>query len=509
VDIISLLQTNLSSNKNVLVVGLGISGVATARILSKRGFRVVAIDKMTEDDVNRRAGADSISQLKSLGVSINFGIDGEGAAPLLENVGLCVLSPGISLESAIVGAITRRNIPICNELELAVDLIGLPTIVVTGSNGKSTTVTLINEMLRASGLDAKLCGNVGIPVISLIDAESDESKGSHLVIEASSYQLETCYHLHPTVAVWLNISDNHLERHGTIDRYLDVKTKVFACQSPNEPAIVNFDDDRVSHVLRSVKGKPVGFGRSEDSLKKLCSEYAVIELDAAVNKDQISLVFAGNREIYNLDRFPLHGVHNRYDAAAALLAARKSGATVEGCQSVLNRFTGLRHRYQLVDTIGGVAFINDSKSTTVASTCAALASTREQNPKARIHLMVGGMVKAGSWMPLIHLAKGHITEANPIVCFGGDGRIIHNHLLTSGIPSKILMTHRDAFRDTVSRVTSGDIVLFSPGCASFDEFQNFEKRGDAFEKLVREHGGHNRERAGMEYDATKSSTAVR
>jgi UDP-N-acetylmuramoylalanine--D-glutamate ligase len=418
------------------------------------------------------------------------------------------LSPGISLESAIVGAITRRNIPICNELELAVDLIGLPTIVVTGSNGKSTTVTLIHEMLRASGLDAKLCGNVGIPVISLIDADSNETKGSHLVIEASSYQLETCYHLHPTVAVWLNISDNHLERHGTIERYLDVKTKVFACQTTAEPAIVNFDDDRVSLVLRSVKGQPIGFGRNEDSLKNGCKEYAVIELEANSNKDQISLILEGKREVYNLERFPLHGVHNRYDAAAALLAARKSGATEEGCQSVLNRFTGLRHRYQVVETIGGVTFINDSKSTTVASTCAAFASTREQNPKARIHLMVGGMVKAGSWMPLINLARGYFTEANPIVCFGGDGRIIHNHLLTAGIPSKILMTHRDAFRDTVSRVTSGDIVLFSPGCASFDEFQNFEKRGDAFEKLVREHGGHNRERAGVECTTTKSSTAI-
>jgi UDP-N-acetylmuramoylalanine--D-glutamate ligase len=492
VDIIESLKLAKNNNKDVVVVGLGISGVAAAVILAKKGYSVVAFDKMPVIDVEKRVGADTLSQLKDLGVRLAFGIDGEGAAEFLSNAGLCVLSPGISLESAIVGAINRRSIPICNELELAVDLLGLTSVVVTGSNGKSTTVTLIHEMLRASGLAAELCGNVGIPVISLLNSDNTARQATHLVIEASSYQLETCYHLHPSAAVWLNISENHLERHGTMERYLEVKSKIFAYQTSNEPAIINFDDERYAQVLRGIKGRLMGFGRNESLLKKHTKDYALIELDAAKGKDEIVLNLSSLREVYDLKLFPLHGVHNRYDAAAALLAARSVGATQEGCQSVLNRFKGLKHRYQIVDTVEGALYINDSKSTTVAASAAALASTREQHPEARIHLLLGGMVKAGSWNPLIALAKGLVSAANPIICFGGDGRIIYNHLHSAGVPVRVFSTHRDAFRDVSSRVTSGDIVLFSPGCASFDEFQNFEKRGEAFEQLVREHAGRER-----------------
>ncbi len=493
-DILNILSKTKSDQKSVLVVGLGISGVAASRVLAQRGYQVIAIDKMVERDVITRVGQEEIAQLKSIGVRIECGQDGESAATLFENVGLAVLSPGISLESAIVGAINRRSLTICNELELAVDLIGLPTIVVTGSNGKSTTVTLIHEMLRASGFNARLCGNVGIPVISLLDTEGDDI-GSHLVIEASSYQLETCYHLRPDASVWLNISDNHLERHGTIERYLEVKSKIFSLQTKDDLAIVNLDDDRAAQVLKSVRGRLLVFGRNEELLRKSSQEYAVIDMDHMRGADHIRINM-GKTISFDLAKFPLQGVHNRYDAAAALLAALGSGASPEACQSVLNRFTGLRHRYQLVGNHHGVRFINDSKSTTVAASCAALASTIEQNPSAKVHLMLGGMVKAGSWAPLIKLCKDNPSALHPITCFGGDGRIIDNHLKAAGIPSKLFTTNSDAFRDIAGRVSSGDIVLFSPGCASFDEFQNFEKRGDAFEKLVGDHANRFRATVG-------------
>ena len=500
-DIINILENVKNSSQSVLVVGLGISGVATARVLSRRGHQVTAIDKMSERDVITRVGLEEIESLKRAGVRIEFSQDGESAAPLFSKIGLAVLSPGISLESAIVGAINRRQIPICNELELAVDLIGLPTIVVTGSNGKSTTVTLINEMLRASGLNARLCGNVGIPVISLLDIEGDNNEssniGSHLVIEASSYQLETCYHLKPNVAVWLNISDNHLERHGTIERYLAVKSKIFALQDKTDLAIVNIDDERAAQILKGIKGRLLGFGRDESTLKKISKDYGLISFSGANGTDKIQIKL--DKEIsFDLSKFPLQGIHNRYDAAAALLAAMGSGADPACCQSVINRFTGLRHRYQLVGDVEGVRFINDSKSTTVAASCAALASTLEQNPSAKVHLMLGGMVKAGSWNPLINLCRVNSTSLPPILCFGGDGRIIHNHLKSGGIPSTLVATHTDAFRDVAARAKSGHIVLFSPGCASFDEFQNFEKRGDAFEKLVRDHANRRQNAIGDE-----------
>jgi UDP-N-acetylmuramoylalanine--D-glutamate ligase len=501
VDIISILKKVKTSSQSILVVGLGISGVATARVLCRRGYQVTAIDKMGERDVITRVGLEEVESLKSAGVRIEFSQDGESAGTLFSNIGLAVLSPGISLESAIVGAINRRQIPICNELELAVDLIGLPTIVVTGSNGKSTTVTLIHEMLRASGLNARLCGNVGIPVISLLDIEGDSNDsrniGSNLVIEASSYQLETCYHLKPNVAVWLNISDNHLERHGTIERYLAVKSKIFALQSQSDISIVNIDDERAGQVLKGIKGRLLGFGRNKDSLNKNTKEYGLINFNGESGTDKIQINL-DKELLFDLSKFPLQGIHNRYDAAAALLAALGSGADPAACQSVLNRFTGLRHRYQLVGEVREVRFINDSKSTTVAASCAALASTLEQNPARKVHLMLGGMVKAGSWHPLINLCKANSNSLAPVVCFGGDGRIIHNHLKSGGIPTTLLATHTDGFRDVAARAKPEDIVLFSPGCASFDEFQNFEKRGDAFEKLVRDHANRRQDTIGDE-----------
>ncbi len=487
-DLVAALVDAKNNHKAIGVIGLGISGLATARVLARRGHHVIAIDKLSESEVNSRSGNAGLNDLRELKVKLHFGIDGESAAELLSDVGLCVLSPGISLESSVVGAIKRRKIPLCNELELAVDLIGAPSIVVTGSNGKSTTVTLIHEMLRASGMDSRLCGNVGIPVISLLEVESEKIRGP-LVIEASSYQLETCYHLHPRVAVWLNLSDNHLERHGTIDRYLEVKAKIFAHQEAADFAVINCDDIRSNQMIRAAKSKLCSFGRKESELKKISNRYALISYQPAEGKDEIRVELDETKHVFDLMRFPLQGIHNRYDAAAALVAALNLGASVEGCQLVLTNFTGLSHRYELVGEVAGVLFVNDSKSTTVASTCAALSSTLEAYPGRRVHILVGGMVKAGSWEPFLTLAKTFVTSTNPISCFGGDGQLIRNHCDAAKIPSKVSPKLRDAFLDVVSRATSGDIVLLSPGCASFDEFQNFEKRGETFVRLVREHGG--------------------
>lgn len=487
-DLVATLESAKINHQSIGVVGLGISGLATAKVLALLGHSVIAVDKLSESDVISRGAGDRVISLKKLGVKLHFGVDGESAAQLFSNAGLCVLSPGISLESSIVGAICRRKIPLCNELELAVDLIGVPTVVVTGSNGKSTTVSLIHEMLKSSGMDSRLCGNVGIPVISLLESKEDKILGP-LVIEASSYQLETCYHLHPNVAVWLNLSDNHLERHGTIDRYLEVKSKVFACQESQDFAVVNCDDSRLGQVLRSIRGKVCAFGRNETELKKITPRFALISYLPASNRDEIRIELGDGKFIFDLTKYPLLGIHNRYDAAAALLAALSLNASPEACQQVLTSFTGLSHRYESVAEVNGVLFINDSKSTTVASSCAAISSTLEAYPNRKLHLLLGGMVKAGSWDPFLKLAKSFVTINNPIACFGGDGQLIKNHCDTANIPAKLTSKLSDAFLDIVSRATSGDIVLLSPGCASFDEFQNFEKRGEAFVWLVREHGG--------------------
>ncbi len=492
-NLLEFIKEIKTKNQKILIVGLGISGSEAANVLSDSGFKIIAVDKSSLEDFKRKGQDELIDQLKTKGIEVHLGIDGEQVAPYLSNVGLCVLSPGVSLEASIVAAVQRAGIVIANELELAISLIEAPTIVVTGSNGKSTTVTLITEMLKASQQEAKLCGNVGLPVISLLNNTNIFSAHrvkvtGPLVVEASSYQLETCHHLHPKVSVWLNISENHLERHGTIDRYLAIKGKIFTLQSDLDYSIFNLDDDRYLSVISMIKGRRLPFGRDKNKLEKISNEYAFINYSPSEGIDLVTVRLNNSEETYDLNEFKLLGVHNRYNVAASLLASKALNGTYQGCLSALKSFTGLRHRFQSLGDISGVMIINDSKSTTVAASCAALNSAYQANPNSYVHLLLGGMVKAGSWSPLTSLLRGQILPEKPVVCFGGDGHIILNHLRAASIPCVQVRDVKEAFHSSMSRATSGDIVLFSPGCASFDEFQNFEKRGEALEKLFLDYG---------------------
>ncbi|MDZ4784773.1 MAG: UDP-N-acetylmuramoyl-L-alanine--D-glutamate ligase, partial [bacterium] len=348
--------------QKILVVGLGISGYETAKKLSAQGLDLICIDKAKEEEFARRNQIDKITDLRSLKISVNLGIDGEDVASLLKGVALCVLSPGISLESSIVAAIERAKIPICNELELGIDLLSVPTVVVTGSNGKSTTVSLIHEMLQHSAIDSKLCGNVGIPVISLvgISNESSNNKNSPLVVEASSYQIETCYHLKPKVGVWLNISENHLERHGTIERYLRTKAKIFERQTKSDFAIINIDDPRHTQILNLIDSEILGFGQDQEKLKNFSKNFALIEYSPINSKDLVLIYLNNKKETYDCSELKIDGIHNRYNLAAALLAARILGATEQGSRDAISEFTGLRHRFQRLGTFEGISLINDS-----------------------------------------------------------------------------------------------------------------------------------------------------
>lgn len=472
------------TGRKVLVVGLGVSGVESARFLSRSGHGVIVTERQSEAEFRRKSKfVEGVDRLIAAGVSVRFGVDGEQVAPFLDGVGLVVLSPGVPLESAVVGTINRFRIPYVSELELGIELHGGRSVVVTGSNGKSTTVSLLDFVLRRGGISSRLCGNVGIPVISSDEIGSDdETKRSVLVVEASSYQLEACTVLKPIISVVLNISENHLERHGTIERYAAAKGRVFARQTGDDYMIANADDPIVMSLARAGRANLAVFGeRSEQELAGLASDWAHIG-----DRDLIVLSLHGAREEYSMVESPLLGRHNRYNAAAVILAARRMGIESESIQRSLLTFSPLEHRLEPVPNKRDFLVFNDSKSTTVAASVAALETVRNRYPNRPLVLLIGGLSKAGSWNPLLVNLKANTEGIRPVVCFGKDGPLLASHCKAAGIPCRVVKNLREAAECGIEELgrEQNAILLLTPGCASFDEFSDFEHRGHEFKSYV-------------------------
>ena len=358
-----------------MVVGLGISGVATVAFLQREKIRVIAVEGQDEATFRKNSKfAARVAELADAGARVCFGIDGERVMPLLKEVGLVVLSPGVSLEGALVGVLRREGVPFVSELELGIELAAVPCVVVTGTNGKSTTVSLIHHLLSSAGVPAILCGNVGTPVLDLLPQGVIDGAGlppgSTLVVEASSYQLSSCTVLKPKVAVFLNLSENHLERHGTLERYLAAKAQIFARQTAEDVAVLNVDDPFVQRCRSSLKSAVFGF-----SVKPLAPGSA----GASVHyrppaSDEVVLQLHGSVEHYPCSGSFLLGGHNRFNIAAALLAARAIGVSPQVLQAALLTFRPLEHRLEILGRGVEGVWINDSKSTTVAASVVADAS---------------------------------------------------------------------------------------------------------------------------------------
>jgi UDP-N-acetylmuramoylalanine--D-glutamate ligase len=476
------------NSKRVLVVGLGISGVESSRFLSRKGLSVLVAERQSEAVFAQKSKfLAAVEELRKEGVSIHFGIDGESVSPLLERVGLVVLSPGVPLESAVVGAIVRTGIPYVSELELGIELHGGKSVVVTGSNGKSTTVSLIDHIFRHADIKSYLCGNVGTPVISNAEllAESEKER-STLVVEASSYQLEACTVLKPAVSVVLNVSENHLERHGTLERYAAAKARVFRLQDASDLAVVNADDPVVREMARGSRTSLAFFGEcGEDILRKLGPTWAHISY-SGTSTGVIRVSLAGELEEYDTRAVSLLGPHNRSNMAAAILATRSFDVPRLVVQEALETFIPLEHRLEVCLRDSRRMVINDSKSTTVAASIAALTTVRQSFPSERVALLLGGLSKAGSWQPLLTHVAEQKGSMMPVVCFGKDGPLLGSHCRAAGIEHVIVATLKDAAMQGVELTAQGGIVLLSPGCASFDEFSDFEHRGREFKRSISE-----------------------
>ena len=410
--------------RRVLVVGLARSGLAAAETLVGQGAVVVGFDRDESLDAGR---------LRELGVEVHLGDQEE---KLLKGTDLVVKSPGVPGETALVVGARERRIPVWSEIELGVRLLSNPLLGVTGTNGKTTTSELLGAVFRAAGRPVEVAGNVGRPLTGLVGSVAPET---WIVCELSSFQLEDVETLRPRVAVLLNLEPDHLDRHGTFEWYADTKLRIFEVQTEDDTAIV-----------------PRGFGEVPGAARRV--------------------------EFRSDDPLPaeplIPGPHNRENAAAATAAARAVGIEDDAIAEALRMFPGVPHRIEPVRELRGVRYVNDSKATNVAAARRALASF----PDARLHVILGGRGKQESYEPL---AEEFGPEDRAYV-IGEAADEIAAALSDAGVPFTRAGDLAAALEAAAVDAQPSDVVLLSPACASFDQFRDFEERGDVFRRLVGE-----------------------
>jgi UDP-N-acetylmuramoylalanine--D-glutamate ligase len=410
--------------RRILVVGLARSGQAAADVLVGLGAHVVGYDRNDQIDVGR---------LRELGVEVHLGPEEE---TLLKGADLIVKSPGVPGETLLVARARSSRLPVWSEIELGARLLENPILGVTGTNGKTTTSELLGEVFRADGRPVEVAGNVGRPLTSLVDAVAPDT---WIVCELSSFQLEDVETLRPRVAVLLNLEPDHLDRHGTFEWYADAKLRIFEQQTEDDTAVL-----------------PHGFGPVPGSARRV--EF---------------------RQDDPLPAEPLiPGPHNRENATAAAAAARAVGIGEDAIAAALRTFPGVPHRIELVREVAGARYVNDSKATNVAAALRALASF----PDARLHVILGGRGKAEPYAPL---AAG-FKAGDLAYLIGESSGEIAEALDGAGVPYVRAGNLATAIGAAAAAAATSDVVLLSPACASFDQFESFEDRGDAFRRLVEE-----------------------
>lgn len=451
--------------KKVLVVGFGLSGVAVAKYMSKQGARVTVTDMKQKADLN-----DSVNACGDLKIEYELGKHNNKT---FHSVDLIVVSPGVPLNIKPLEEAREKSIPITSEIELAIAAIKEPIIAVTGTNGKTTTTTLIGEMFKADGKIAYVGGNIGKP---LIDYVTEGQKADVIVAELSSFQLELTEKLTPAVAVFTNLEEDHLDRYGDMQAYTAAKKKLLKACDRNSFVILNYDsaniakfkDENVGKLLWFTKKNPIHIGGN--FAEDFCGAYCDGQPRSVIAKVN------GKEEVYDLSQFRLFGEHNRENLLAAVCAARAMGVAPKAIQSVISTFKGVSHRLEFIRKKDGVFFFNDSKGTNVMSVQRSLAAF-SANP---IILIAGGKDKGGDFAPLIDLVK----KKCKILILLGEAKEKINRAIGDFAETYLVGTFEEAVLLAYQKSRSGDIILLSPGCASYDMFKNYEERGDYFKKLV-------------------------
>jgi UDP-N-acetylmuramoylalanine--D-glutamate ligase len=446
------------AGKKVLIVGAARSGIAAARFLLERGAVVALTDQKPLEKWTPEALA-----LKESGVGL---LPGEPPSWLLDQLDLVVVSPGVPANIIPIRYAERAGAEVIGEVELAFRSLKGRIVGITGSNGKTTTTSLIGELLRDAGLTVQVGGNIGKPLISMTETSREDG---WTVAELSSFQLETISTFHPAIAIVLNVTPNHMDRYETFNDYAAAKHRIFMNQTAADVAVLNADDPTVSSWASGLRAKVMSF-----SVRR--------EVENGVFLRGRELIFrgdAGERVLLNVDEMKLRGLHNVENVAAAFAAGIAAGATVASMNATAKRFDPVEHRLEFVAEIDGVKFYNDSKATSVDATLKALEAFAHEAGK--VILILGGRGKKAPYAPLEPLIR---TKVRKLVLIGEDAETIEKELGESA-PLERASDMEDAVARSFAAAEKGDVVLLAPACASFDMFESFEHRGRVFKEEVR------------------------
>lgn len=449
------------AGKRVLVVGLGRSGVASALFLQARGAQVTVSDAKSEEQLREQ-----IPTLLDAGIAVETGAHGERT---FRNQDLIVVSPGVPVDAEPLVQARALGQPVIGEIELASQFLAGPIVAITGSNGKTTTTTLIGEIIAAGGFKTLVGGNIGTAAISLVAQATPETA---VVLEVSSFQLETIRSFRPKVAVVLNITPDHLDRHRTFAAYVDAKARIFENQQAGDFAVLNADDSTCVELASRTRAQVFWFSRAR-------------EMDPGASVRDGEVVFRRNgsaQAVIAVSEIPLKGSHNLENVLAAVCAGTLMGCAPEKIRAAIVNFRAVEHRLEYVATIRGVEYYNDSKATNVDATIKAL-----QSFPANIHLILGGKDKGSDYTTLNALLRERVKTVYTI---GAAAEKIQSQIKgTTQIVSSGAI--EAAVKHASAAAQPGDVVLLAPACASFDQFQSYEHRGRVFKELVRQLAARN------------------
>ena len=437
----------------MLVVGLARTGVATALFCAARDARVTATDTRDDNEIG-----EAVPALRAAGVSLELG--GHRENSFLEQ-DLIIPSPGVPADAPLLKGARAKGITIWSEIELAHRFLNGRLIGITGSNGKTTTTSLIEHILQSAGFSTILAGNIGTPLISCVEQTSDKTI---TVVELSSFQLELIETFRPNISVFLNLTPDHLDRHGTMEAYGAAKARIFENQVEADSAVLNADDPATAALMPS---RPHVYWFSR---KQRVAQGAFVR-----RKDIIFRHDGAEETILKLEDIPLPGAHNVENVLAAVVAAHLTGAESAAIAKGVRSFAGFEHRLEFVAEIGGVRYYNDSKATNVDATLKALDAF-----PGRILIILGGKDKGSDYTVL----QAPLREKAILALLIGAAADKIEKQIAGSVAIERAETMERAVETATHAARPGDVVLLAPACASFDQFQNYEHRGRVFKELV-------------------------
>ncbi|SES64623.1 UDP-N-acetylmuramoylalanine--D-glutamate ligase [Natronincola peptidivorans] len=445
-------------NKNVLVIGLAVTGVPLVKTLIKLGAKVIVNDLKSKEALQQ-----SLEELEGIDFQAILGKHPENPA-FLKNLDLAVVSPGVPLDIPFIKELRKNKIEIIGEIELAYRLNRAPIVAITGTNGKTTTTALVGDIFSNAGEKTFVVGNIGVAAISKALETQEEDV---VVMEISSFQLESIVEFSPKVAAILNLTPDHLNRHKTMENYRDAKFSIFKNQTKDDFAIINYDDLICRNNSGAIKSKKIFFSRKEQLEKGVFVENDVITIHTDAEK----------QKVIHVDDIKIPGQHNLENALAATAMAHVMGINIDIIKETLGTFNGVEHRIEYVASVNGIHFINDSKATNTDAAIKAIEAV-----SAPIILLAGGLDKASEFKDFIKAFDGKVKQ---LVVYGETSQSIYNTAKTLGFHDvTIAEALEEAVEYAYNIAREGDTILLSPACASWDMYKNFEERGNHFKKIV-------------------------